>query len=299
MPITTYTKPIGELDVQTLKKLLEDESYEFIEKPYTHFAAKKGKLNISVYQKGPKVLVQGTGTEDFVRFTLEPKVLGTAELGYEEVNNPEWFTPHIGVDESGKGDVLGPLVIAGAYTNKDIAQTLLDIGAMDSKAIKSRARIAELSQKIKKIPGLKWDIVTLAPIKYNELYGKFQNLNRLLAWGHATIIANLKEKQPDCPRALSDQFANAKVLEYAVRQKELDIQLQQRTKAESDPAVAAASILARDAFVSWMEQAGEEFGEKVPLGASSHVNNFIKKFPKKEHLNQIGKLHFKNFESYR
>ena len=296
MKMTSYTKPLGELDVQTLHKVLKEEGFEFSEKPYAHYAAKKGKLNISVYEKGPKVLVQGKGTEDFVRFTLEPKVLGTAELGYEEVNNPEWFTPHFGIDESGKGDVLGPLVVAGVYTDSDLAHALLEMGAMDSKAIKSRKKIADLARKIKALPRVQWDVVVLKPETYNTLYEKFQNLNKLLAWGHATVIENLKQKQPDCPRALSDQFANVKVLDYAVGQKNLDIQLQQRTKAESDPAVAAASIIARDSFVSWMEDASDEWGIKFPLGAGSPVKQFISSFNEKDRMNLVGKLHFKNFQ---
>ncbi len=296
MKMTSYTKPLGELDVQTLHKVLEEEGFEFSDKPYAHYAAKKGKLNISVYEKGPKVLVQGKGTEDFVRFTLEPKVLGTAELGYEEVNNPEWFTPHFGIDESGKGDVLGPLVVAGVYTDSDLAHAMLEMGAMDSKAIKSRQKIADLAKKIKALPRVQWDVVVLKPETYNTLYEKFQNLNRLLAWGHATVIENLKQKQPDCPRALSDQFANVKVLDYAVGQKNLDIQLQQRTKAESDPAVAAASIIARDSFVSWMEDASDEWGIKFPLGAGSPVKQFISSFKEKDRMNLVGKLHFKNFQ---
>jgi len=194
-----------------------------------------------------------------------------------------------------QGDVLGPLVIAGAYTDKDLAHTLLDMGAMDSKAIKSRQKIAELSAKIKNLDGLQYDVIVLKPETYNQLYAKFNNLNRLLAWGHATVYENLKQKQPDCTVGLSDQFANAKVLDYALQQKKIDMKLKQRTKAESDPAVAAASILARDAFVSWMENASDEWGMKVPLGASSHVNKFIKNFPEPDRMNLIGKLHFKNF----
>ena len=295
MALTSYTKPLGELEVQTLKAVLIEEGFEFSGKPYAYYSAKKGKVNVTAYEKGPKVLIQGGGTEDFVRFILEPKVLGTAELGYEEVNNPDWFEPHFGVDESGKGDVLGPLVIAGAYTDKDIAHTLLEMGAMDSKAIKSRKKIAELSKKIKALNGLKYDVIVLKPETYNQLYHKFNNLNRLLAWGHATIYENLKVKQPDCVVGLSDQFANAKVLDYAVSQKKINMKLKQRTKAESDPAVAAASIIARDAFVSWMENASEEWDMKFPLGASSHVNDFIKNFPQKENMHLVGKLHFKNF----
>ena len=295
MALTTYTKPIGELDVQNLRKVLEAEGFSFSQKPYTYYAAKKGKVNISVYEKGPKVLVQGAGTEDFVKFTLEPKILGQAELGYEDINHPEWFKPHFGIDESGKGDVLGPLVVAGVYTNADLARQLLEMGAMDSKAIKSRTKIAVLAKKIKALPALQWNVVTLAPETYNRLYAQFQNLNSLLAWGHATVIKNLKEKQPDCQAALSDQFANAQVLNTAVKRAEIEIELEQRTKAESDPAVAAASIIARDTFVTWMEEASEKWSRPFPLGAGAIVNQFITNFPEKENYHLIGKTHFKNF----
>jgi len=297
--LTTYTKPLNINQVDLLKDILEKEGFEFISKPYTHYAARKNKLNISVYEKGPKVLIQGANTEDFIKFTLEPKILGQAELGYEELHNPEWFEPHFGIDESGKGDVLGPLVIAGAYSDASISRTLLDIGAMDSKAIKSRTKIGKLASEIKAIPGLHWDIILLAPETYNRLYDQFTNLNLLLAWGHASIIENLQKKRPDCPNALSDKFANSKVLDNAINRKGININLTQRTKAESDPAVAAASILARDAFVSWMEDAGKTWGEKVPLGAGPAVNSFIQNISDSSSLNSIGKLHFKNFSAYR
>ena len=76
---------------------------------------------MAVYEKGPKVLVQGRDVEEFVQFELEPKILGEAKLGYEEVHSPEMFEPHFGVDESGKGDFFGPLVISGAYVDRGIA----------------------------------------------------------------------------------------------------------------------------------------------------------------------------------
>src|SRR5205823_61564 len=82
----------------------------------------------AVYEKGPKVLVQGKGVEEFVQFELEPKILGEAKLGYEEVHSPEMFEPHFGVDESGKGDFFGPLVIAGVYVDRGIARKLVDAG---------------------------------------------------------------------------------------------------------------------------------------------------------------------------
>src|SRR5712675_2870981 len=94
-------------------------------------------LSVAVYEKGPKVLIQGKGLEEFVQFELEPKILGEAKLGYEEVHAPEMFEPHLGVDESGKGDFFGPLVIAGVFVDGDLPRQLLELGVKDSKQITS------------------------------------------------------------------------------------------------------------------------------------------------------------------
>src|ERR1700737_2476766 len=118
-----------------LRALLEELGFQFAPKEYTLFFAQKNKLSVAVYQKGPKVLVQGKGLEEFVQFELEPKVLGEAKLGYEEVHSPEMFEPHFGVDESGKGDFFGPLVIAGVYVDAGIARKLMDAGVQNSKGV--------------------------------------------------------------------------------------------------------------------------------------------------------------------
>src|SRR6186713_987074 len=123
--LTTYTAPLSSDQVEALRQLLKDSGYEFSPKPYTVFFAQKNKLSVAVYEKGPKVLVQGKGVEEFVQFELEPKILGEAKLGYEEVHSPEMFQPHFGVDESGKGDFFGPLVISGVYVDRVIARKLL------------------------------------------------------------------------------------------------------------------------------------------------------------------------------
>ena len=159
----------------------------------TPFLQQKGRLNITVYEKGPKVLIQGKDTREFVKFTLEPKILGVAELDYEEQLYPQMFEPHFGIDESGKGDFFGPLVIAGAYTDKTLARSLIDIGVNDSKKI-SDSKIKKLSKIIKETPGIEYEIISISPTKYNELYSKIGNLNNLLAWGHAKCIENLCQK---------------------------------------------------------------------------------------------------------
>src|SRR5262249_26284215 len=156
--------------------------------------------------------------EDFVQFELEPKVFGEAKLGYEEVHSPKMFEPHFGIDESGKGDFFGPLVIAGVYVDRGIARRLLDAGVRDSKRIGSDGRIRALAVEIRKaVMGLS-DTIRIGPERYNELYEKFGNLNRLLGWGHARVIENLLAKKPDSPRALSDQFADPRVIKDSLLQ---------------------------------------------------------------------------------
>src|SRR4029078_6380892 len=180
------------------------------------YFAQKDKLTIAVYEKGPKAVLQGKGTEEFVTYKLEPDILGEAKLGYDEVLKPELFTPHFGVDESGKGDFFGPLVIAGVDVDKKIARQLMDGGVQDSKRIGSDAKIRALADLIRKTTIGLTDKVVIGPARYNELYRKFGNLNSLLGWGHARVIENLLEKKPDCPRALSDQFADPRVIERSL-----------------------------------------------------------------------------------
>jgi ribonuclease HIII len=294
--LTSHTAPLTAAQASRLREVLEERGYEFEAKPYTLYAAKKGKLSVAVYEKGPKVLVQGKDTEDFIRFLLEPEILGEAKLGYEEELDPEMFAPHFGIDESGKGDYFGPLVIAGVYTDAPVARALKAAGVMDSKRIASAKRIRDLAAKIREVPGIAISVVAIGPERYNEMFSSFGNLNRLLAWGHAKVIANLASQRPACPRALSDQFARPDVLARALKQQNVEIQLDQRTKGESDIAVAAASIVARERFVDWMDKTSAASGVLLPLGASAAVIEAARQIAAKhgpEGLGKVAKLHFK------
>src|SRR5262249_39687319 len=133
--LTSYSAILTEAQVAELRQLLEESGFTFAPKPYTVFFAQKNRLSAAVYEKGPKLLLQGKGIEDFVSFELEPKILREARLGYEEVHRPEVFEPHFGIDESGKGDFFGPLVIAGAYTDRQLARKFIENGIQDSKRI--------------------------------------------------------------------------------------------------------------------------------------------------------------------
>jgi len=201
----------------------------------------------------------------------------------------------IGIDESGKGDYFGPLVIAAAHITPEIEPELRLMEVRDSKRI-SDGRVLEIARELRQV--CKHSIVTINPQKYNELYPKFRNLNRLLAWGHARALENLLE-QVDCPLAIADQFGDERFVLNALLEKGKKIQLVQRTKAEADLAVAAASILARAEFLLRLKRLSDEIGTTLPKGAT-HVELAARMVVKKHGeamLENVAKLHFKTTKS--
>lgn len=271
MKQNSFTYKLTAPQQQKLKRLLGAPGFLPVEVPHTQIAVDTGTCRINLYNSG-KCLIQGKGAEEWVTFTLEPEVIGEARVGYEAVHDPAGFEPHMGVDESGKGDFFGPLVIAAVYTDAQSVAVLKELGAKDSKQISSDRVALRIATDIRSRLAGRFAIVQIGPEAYNRMYAKIGNVNRLLAWGHARAIENLLEKVPDCPRALSDQFGPTSRIERALLEKGRKIKMEQRTKAESDPAVAAASILARAAFLSALRKMETEFGmEKVPKGCSSAV----------------------------
>lgn len=206
-------------------------------------------------------------------------------------------TARIGCDESGKGDYFGPLVIAAVYVDAQSETRLLSLGVRDSKML-TDTRILTIAEEIKKLcPHI---IVPIEPERYNELYVRTGNLNRLLAWGHAWTLEQLLEKAP-CQLAIIDQFGDPSYIHKALREKGRQITIEQRTHAEEDIAVAAASILARARFVQILEQLSKSAGETLPKGASDPaivtVGRRIVARLGKEQLATFAKVHFKTTEA--
>jgi ribonuclease HIII len=198
----------------------------------------------------------------------------------------------IGIDESGKGDYFGPLVIAAVFVDATTQGELALMGVRDSKKI-SDGRILEMAPDIRAI--CPHSLIAIGPPKYNELYAKIKNLNRLLAWGHAKALENLLGRV-SCERAISDQFGDTQLILNALQEKGRKIVLEQRTKAESDLAVAAASIVARAEFLMRLKRLSDEVGTTLPKGASPAVELAAKMVVKKhgqERLSTVAKLHFK------
>ncbi|OQW31626.1 MAG: hypothetical protein A4E19_08430 [Nitrospira sp. SG-bin1] len=212
-------------------------------------------------------------------------------------SRPRHSIERIGIDESGKGDYFGPLVIAAVFVDATTQGELALMQVRDSKKI-SDGRVLELAPDIKTI--CPHSVIAIGPQKYNELYTKIKNLNRLLAWGHAKALENLLERGVVCERAISDQFGDERLILNALQEKGKKIVLEQRTKAESDLAVAAASILARAEFLIRLKRLSGDVGTTLPKGASPAVGLAAKMIIKKhgkERLGSVAKLHFKTTQA--
>lgn len=292
---TGLVKKLEEEQLLQLRSVLLENGWELTDAPYCFYKAKKEKTTVAAYTSG-KLVVQGKGTADFVEFLLEPYITGV-ELPEEQ----KPFSPHAGIDESGKGDFFGPLVVSCVYVeNEDVAEKLSALGVRDSKQIKSDKKIAGIASEIMKLVQGKFAIVVIGPEAYNRAYAKIGSLNRLLAWGHARSLENLLEKAPECPAALADKFGDEHLIRNALLENGRKIHLDQRTKAESDIAVAAASILARAEFVRRLEAlAGIAGVDTLPKGAGSQVDSVAAQIAGSggaELLEKISKRHFTTFE---
>ena len=298
--MNSHTAKLSPEKAEALRGILAKRDFEPAEVPHAVFSYKRPSLKVTWYNSG-KLLVQGKGTKEFVEFTLEPEILVEAAFGQMLNEEPEKFDPRIGVDESGKGDFFGPLVVAGVYINDSIARALDKMGVKDSKAITSDKKISKLAEGIRNISGCVHSVVPIGNASYNRLHQQMRNVNKILAWGHARVIENLlgqRDRMNPAPvRAISDQFSRSKsTIQSALMEEGRQLELVQMHKAESDLAVAAASILARDVFVQRIKELSNEFDLELPKGASAKVDQVGVEFLSKHGINKLGqaaKLHFR------
>lgn len=179
----------------------------------------------------------------------------------------------VGVDESGKGDFFGPLVVAAAYADASLEPALRDAGTRDSKLLGSDEEALAVAREIEAIlgPG-RYAVLCVGCGPYNRIYAKERSLNKMLAAAHARCVAKVLEAVPDCRLAVSDQFGDCTaVAAQLVARGRGDVAVDSRPRAESDTAVAAASILARARFIREMAQLRETSGLPVPLGCVTGI----------------------------
>ena len=219
----------------------------------------------------------------------------------------------IGTDEAGKGDYFGPLVVAGVYVDAECRETLSTSGIADGKTLSQR-RIRDLAELMCSRYAQHIVVVEKMPAVYNALYNDFrrrgQNLNHLLASLHAEAIHTLAT-QVGAKHVLVDRFSKEDLITQQLIQRindaphprlsggfskdaPLGIEMIQVPKAERDIAVAAASIIARDTFLSGMEALSKKYEMNLPRGAYQVIDagkEFIR-LHGSQALGDVAKLHF-------
>jgi ribonuclease HIII len=250
------------------------------------------KLLVYFGKKGNKVVLQGDKENNSYK-NIYQLIFGEKLFDSNSTNltEPECY---IGTDESGKGDYFGPLVIAGVFTDNFITKELKSLGVKDSKDLTDNS-VKVLAIKIKNLKDTAFDVILISPEKYNQLYDKMGNVNNILGWAHAKVIENIL-KVKNAPEAISDKFGNEKYISSALQEKGRELTLHQLTKAEQFSAVAAASILARDAFNNWFYAIKKNMDIKLPKGASNTVEKSARDIKKRlgnDALVKLAKLHFK------
>ena len=281
---TSFTFELTNDQQEILLGLFVTGNFRRREVPYSLYSIEGDKFNATLYEKEKhgkrKLCVQGAGARDFVEFQLEPKGVVPVALGYEKVLSPELFSAHAGSDESGKGDYFGPLVVCCAYTDERLSDEMVRLGVRDCKQMTDKA-VLSVGASLRRLLGPDgYAVVKLGPAAYNRLYAKIRNINRMLAWAHGTAIEELLTKRADCTRVVVDQFAPTELtIRRALKERGKKATVEQRHKAESDIAVAAASVIARELFIRDIQkmtadvfgapsgEAGKE-APKIPMGSS-------------------------------
>lgn len=288
---------------EQLRRFLSNRGYAFETRPYQVFLAKGRGAVVSLYTNG-KVVISGSAPSESAEVARFVESIGGTPAPPETRVSPgveleNLRGTRIGSDEAGKGDYFGPLVAAAVLATQYQADSMRDMGVRDSKLL-DRSTVKDLATELrgKTLAQGQWRVVTVPPARYNILMVKMGNLNRVLGWAHARAIEEVLKFREPVSLAVADQFGDPKYVEQALFSRGRNIRLVQMPKGERDVVVAAASILARDGFLSQMEEMSRKYGVEFPRGAS-HVEDFAKDFAKKFGANSLletAKVHFATTE---
>ncbi len=293
--MSNFSKKVNAKLENDIKNFIKNNfEVEEKEKQYAFWELKCADFS-AVFYNSAKFLIQGKNIENLQNALAKEFPNDFSSDAPTSSNILEVPEIYIGTDESGKGDFFGPLVIAGVQINPKTTKLFTELGIRDSKTLKDE-KMLEMAKIIQKESA--WSCIAISNQKYNQLYSNFENLNKLLAWGHAKVIENILEKSP-CSFALSDKFGDESYIKNALMKNGKKIQLEQRCKGESYLAVAAASVLARATYVQKMKDMKSYYGITFPKGCNDGVKATAKEFIKtfgKDRLQEVCKAHFKTFD---
>ncbi len=287
----TRVLEIGPLEATHLEESLKERlppDAQWRPVPHALFSVKSLGVVLTCYRSG-KLVLQGEALDVYEQRFLgnlaPPKPAGVLES----------ITTAIGSDEAGKGDYFGPLSVAAVRVTDSDLPALRELGVTDSKAL-SDTRVRTLAGAIEQ--SLDHEVIALAPPDYNRLYAETGNLNYLLADLHTQVLAPLARRH-EGEEMIVDRFAREELLLGKLRA-EMGAALPRVTqvpRAEQHPAVAAASILARTAFLDGLAACEADCGTDLHKGAGAPVDvagRRVLSIGGMELLGQVAKLHFKN-----
>lgn len=260
-----------------LKQKLESEGFDFLDNEHAFWRAKRGSANVIFYHSG-SLLIQGSAKD---KQTLAELLL--PDGGAENART-------LGMDESGKGDYFGPLVLAAVLVPPGALPQLHKLGVRDSKTLTDET-MTRIAPRILELARVETRIYE--PSDYNEVYDRYGNLNLLMRDGYIELIKRFPETDYD--KAILDKFSQSAAQNRDIA-KSTARPLTITERAESDPAVAAASVVARWKFVEWMKTASEKLGVPIPKGSGSAARQLFVRFRRDlddAKFRSLAKAHFK------
>jgi ribonuclease HIII len=289
----TLVVQVGPEDRGRLKARLETGVFEHRSVPHAEFSVKGEGVVATLYLSG-KLVVQGEDPSIFVeRFVGGDALVLQSERLQREGSTAETAEDDdrstVGSDECGKGDFFGPLVVAAVRLDPRQSRGVRDAGVRDSKMLSDESALRLGGALRSTVP---YAIARLDPEEYNRTHQRPGHLNAMLADLHARAI---REVQRPGVRVVIDQFGPESLMRERLRG--LDIALEQRPRAEVVPAVAAASLIAREEFLTALRELSGRYAVDLHKGAGEPADVAARKFVElhgRDALVHVAKIHFKN-----
>ncbi len=257
------------------------------------FFAKTDQVAVTIYKSG-KVMFQGEDAKGEYDFWIA--LLNNKQQTQSIQTEIDYYYSSIGSDETGKGDLFGPIVVCAAYLPKLHIDYLIKLGIKDSKTL-SDSKVKEIAKQL--IPIIPHSVIILPNNKYNDLVDKGYNINKMLAHMHNRAIFNVIRKIKQTPEVILDQFTDEKhYFRYLNDTDKIYRKVTFLTKAESKYAsVAIASIIARHVFLEKIEDLKKATNYNICKGASKQVDEVLQRIiceQDEDFIRQIAKLNFNN-----
>ncbi|MBN1619184.1 hypothetical protein JW890_00520 [candidate division WOR-3 bacterium] len=250
-----------------------------------------GKGHVRVYSNKKK----GTGIDlsqiDRAELAEAVRQIEKGIVPVIEKKKKELHYPIIGSDESGKGDLFGPIVCAAVFANEEDFSKLSELNVRDSKKNSDTVNLV-LSDKIKIFLGSKFETLVMLPLEYNETYLKLarsgKNLNDLLCECHEKCIKELARRHK--PKTVFiDKFSSCSFKGDMFERTVLSY------RAEENPVVAAASVLARAAFLTEIKKMSQKYKMEIPTGSAEKAFSAAVKLIRKQGKDELPKALKTNF----